>query len=560
MNRPSIPAETGVVGAAMAKAAAAPSAALAVLPPPPAPPPPLSASPHLLFSAALLPVIKVVMMCAVGALFARPSPSASSPSTPAILDAEGRRRLAALSYSLLTPALAFTSLAPTLTRDHLVAWLPLAANLLASVALGLALGQVICRLLPVPREMQGVVAAAASLGNAGNLPLVLMDAVVRQAGARALGLRAAGAGAARGGGGFETDPVKARAVPVAYVAVNILCSICTHFSIGSRLLSSQDAGAAGASSADGAAGGAAVPPPPPGTPPPPKRRDENGEDEEEEDNDGRPGRDASSRRGLLPQRTPPVSPRRGATPPPRSPRPQPPPLGSLAIDVPSSAQQQPPSAATRIATLLLSAARAVAHELARPPLLGCALAVAVGLGPAFLRSALFPPPPPPGEAAHAGLLAVAADAARTIADATVPVLMLLLGATLTGVAGGGGGGRRGAGASGAASPAPPLPWSVVAAVVAARLIVLPLLGTAGVFLAYRLGIFPSPPPDRAFVVVLVLTHAVPTALNVHALSVLFCGAEAAAAMARLVLAQYLCCVATLPVWLGAALAVAGRVG
>jgi predicted permease len=207
-------------------------------------------------------------------------------------------------------------------------------------------------------------------------------------------------------------------------------------------------------------------------------------------------------------------------------------------------------------------AAAVGRELARPPLLGCALAAAVGLGPRALREGLFPPP---GASSAGGggasLLAVAADAVRAFAGATVPVLMLLLGATLAGVATAASSSSSsfepgGAGATAAA--APPLPARVVACVVAARLVVLPLLGLAFVLACYRLGLFPSPPPDGAFVVVLVLTHAVPTALNVHALAVLLCGARAQAAMARLVLAQYLACVLTLPPALAVALAAARR--
>jgi hypothetical protein len=133
--------------------------------------------------------------------------------------------------------------------------------------------------------------------------------------------------------------------------------------------------------------------------------------------------------------------------------------------------------------------------------------------------------------------------------------MLLLGATLTGVATASTTAAAG-NAAAANAAAAPLPTRVVAGVVAARLVVLPLLGLAFVLTAYRIGLFPSPPPDRAFVIVLVLTHAVPTALNVHALSVLFCGPRAQAAMARLVLAQYLACVVTIPPALGVALAAA----
>jgi len=46
-----------------------------------------------------------------------------------VLDQQGRRTLSKLIYCLFTPALTFTKLAPVLTGQHLILWMPLAINM-----------------------------------------------------------------------------------------------------------------------------------------------------------------------------------------------------------------------------------------------------------------------------------------------------------------------------------------------------------------------------------------------------------------------------------------------
>ncbi len=46
-----------------------------------------------------------------------------------ILDPAGRRTLSRLIYFVFTPALTFSKLAPVLTAQHLVLWMPLAFNM-----------------------------------------------------------------------------------------------------------------------------------------------------------------------------------------------------------------------------------------------------------------------------------------------------------------------------------------------------------------------------------------------------------------------------------------------
>lgn len=46
-----------------------------------------------------------------------------------VLDQRGRRTLSKLIYFVFTPALTFSKLAPVLTVQHLLLWMPLAINM-----------------------------------------------------------------------------------------------------------------------------------------------------------------------------------------------------------------------------------------------------------------------------------------------------------------------------------------------------------------------------------------------------------------------------------------------
>lgn len=101
-----------------------------------------------------------------------------------ILDQQGRRTLSKLVYCLFTPALSFTKLAPVLSGRHLLQWMPLVVNMLFSVAVGLLLGGLLLLLVSPPKALKRHVMVATALGNAGNLPLVLVAALIRETGGR----------------------------------------------------------------------------------------------------------------------------------------------------------------------------------------------------------------------------------------------------------------------------------------------------------------------------------------------------------------------------------------
>ncbi len=192
--------------------------------------------------------------------------------------------------------------------------------------------------------------------------------------------------------------------------------------------------------------------------------------------------------------------------------------GSTAAPAPAPA----PAPAAQGAPALLRAAaarcRPVLAELKNPPALSCLLSLVVGTSPP-LRTALF---------SAGGLLRVVGSTIDMVGDCCVPLIVILLGATL----------EAGPGAA-------QVPWRVVAAVVACRLVLLPLLGLAAVEAALKLGLFTA--PDPMFLVVMLLQNTVPTALNVHAIATIHRSKEQE--VGALMFYQYLATVFIVPGWL-----------
>ena len=98
-----------------------------------------------------------------------------------VLTPEGQRALSRTIYYIFLPALIVTSLGSSATGAQLLSWWFLAANTAINVALGLALGAALLRPLAVPRHLWRAFLACACVGNLGNFPLLLIDAIPRHA-------------------------------------------------------------------------------------------------------------------------------------------------------------------------------------------------------------------------------------------------------------------------------------------------------------------------------------------------------------------------------------------
>lgn len=118
------------------------------------------------------PVLKIALMAAVGVVAARKG----------LLGHNSREALNAMVFNIFTPALIFYNIGSTVTPGRLLHWWPLLVNLLLNTAVGLLLGWLVCKVVPqTPAHMTNVVLAATSMGNKNNLPLVLTAAIIGQA-------------------------------------------------------------------------------------------------------------------------------------------------------------------------------------------------------------------------------------------------------------------------------------------------------------------------------------------------------------------------------------------
>lgn len=172
----------------------------------------------------------------------------------------------------------------------------------------------------------------------------------------------------------------------------------------------------------------------------------------------------------------------------------------------------------RLCSEALRSSWPVLAELKNPPSLSCFLALLVGTTPA-LKALFF---------SDDGLLRVVGSTIDMVGDCTVPVIVILLGATLE-----------------AGPGAVPMPFQVIVAVCVCRLVLMPLLGLGIVMGAYSVGLFKC--PDPMFLLVMLLQNTMPTALNVHAIATIHRNRENE--LACLMFWQYLVTVLVVPAWL-----------
>ncbi|XP_039041967.1 protein PIN-LIKES 1-like [Hibiscus syriacus] len=125
-----------------------------------------------LFIVALMPVLKVILITGVGLVMAL--------DRIKLLGPEPNRHLNQIIFYVLSPALAATSLAETVTfQSFMTLWfMPL--NLLLGYVLGSILAWLLIKITKTPKHLQGIVIGCCSAGNTGNLPLIMVPAVCEE--------------------------------------------------------------------------------------------------------------------------------------------------------------------------------------------------------------------------------------------------------------------------------------------------------------------------------------------------------------------------------------------
>lgn len=122
-----------------------------------------------LFVVALMPVLKVLLVTAVGLFLAIERIN--------LLGAEARHHLNNLVFFVFSPALVVSNIAETITYQEMVALWFMPVNILLTFIIGSVLGWILIRVTNTPPDMHGLVIGCCAAGNLGNLLLIIVPAV-----------------------------------------------------------------------------------------------------------------------------------------------------------------------------------------------------------------------------------------------------------------------------------------------------------------------------------------------------------------------------------------------
>jgi predicted permease len=127
-----------------------------------------------LLKYAVLPIAKVLVMCALGLLLASRSVN--------ILPAPSRKQLSRLVFSLFLPCLIFTQLGKAVTVEKIFEWWFIPVNVVLASTLGCLVGYTVAFLVKPPPEFFNFTVVMIGIGNIGNIPLVIVGAICREKG------------------------------------------------------------------------------------------------------------------------------------------------------------------------------------------------------------------------------------------------------------------------------------------------------------------------------------------------------------------------------------------
>ncbi|XP_061375473.1 protein PIN-LIKES 6 isoform X2 [Gastrolobium bilobum] len=120
---------------------------------------------------AVLPIVKVFTMCFLGFLMASKYVN--------ILNANGRKLLNGLVFSLLLPCLIFSQLGQAVTLQKMLDWWFIPVNVLLGSISGSLIGFLVASVVRPPYPFFKFTIVHIGIGNIGNVPLVLIAALCR---------------------------------------------------------------------------------------------------------------------------------------------------------------------------------------------------------------------------------------------------------------------------------------------------------------------------------------------------------------------------------------------
>ncbi|KAI4345863.1 hypothetical protein L6164_012951 [Bauhinia variegata] len=125
-----------------------------------------------LFITALMPVLKVLLVTALGTFLALDRFD--------VLGEKARKNLNSLVFFVFSPALVTSNLAQSITfRSMIMLWF-MPINILLTFIFGSAFGWILVKITRAPRDMQGLVLGCCSAGNLGNLVFIIVLAVCKE--------------------------------------------------------------------------------------------------------------------------------------------------------------------------------------------------------------------------------------------------------------------------------------------------------------------------------------------------------------------------------------------
>ncbi|XP_062175223.1 protein PIN-LIKES 3-like [Alnus glutinosa] len=125
-----------------------------------------------LFIVALMPVLKILLITAVGLLLGTERID--------ILGANARSDLNRLVFFVFSPSIIFCNLSDTITLDSLATLWFMLVNILLTFLIGTALAWILIKITRTPQHLRGLVIGCCSAGNLGILLLIIIPAVCEE--------------------------------------------------------------------------------------------------------------------------------------------------------------------------------------------------------------------------------------------------------------------------------------------------------------------------------------------------------------------------------------------
>lgn len=127
-----------------------------------------------LLIAASIPVLKVLLITALGSFLALPHIN--------ILGQEARKHLNGVVFYVFNPALVSSNLAETITYNSMVEMWFMPFNILITFIVGSLFGWIVIQLTKPPPHLRGLILGCCSAGNLGNILLIIIPAVCKEKG------------------------------------------------------------------------------------------------------------------------------------------------------------------------------------------------------------------------------------------------------------------------------------------------------------------------------------------------------------------------------------------